>query len=120
MRDLTPEEFDEAPHIIQVLYMHGVQKMPVGMGMFDEAVDKHPEYFPETNALREKWATIPEEEQKEYRDKLWEISQKNSHGLGIIYSINNPDECEELFRKSKEEQKPIHEAFFKKHGISHE
>lgn len=46
MNALTKEEFLNAPHYIQWMYMMYVNDSTMGIKIYNEAKQKHPEYFP--------------------------------------------------------------------------
>lgn len=53
MKELTTEEFFEAPGIIQKLYVLSIHNIPVGWDMLEECHKEHPEYFPYTGLTKE-------------------------------------------------------------------
>ena len=50
----------KAPAIIQWLYLSAMAKQPVGRSVFEDAMQKHPEYFPAELEYRRKWDLIPQ------------------------------------------------------------
>jgi hypothetical protein len=47
MKDLTQKELEAAPMIVQHIYVSSMCNTGVSLSLVEEAIKKHPEYFPE-------------------------------------------------------------------------
>lgn len=69
MKPLTEDELLKAPEIVQHIYICSLWSIPIGSGLYKEALDKYPEYFPEEIKRREKWLSVKDDYLKEF-DKI--------------------------------------------------
>jgi hypothetical protein len=122
MKDLTEEELLKAPHIIKIIYMSAISKVPIGSGTYERAIEDHPEYFPETIEHRRKWKLIPQEVHDEYWKEYWQIYKEIMKDVppskGIFGWIQNLDEWTEwnkLYQEAKEKGKHLHKNLHEKH-----
>lgn len=47
MRTLKAKEFYDAPAMVQHIYMCALMDQPIGCDLYNEAIEKYPEYFPD-------------------------------------------------------------------------
>jgi len=128
MKDLTTKEFFEAPSRVQYIYTMGMMKQPIGSSLYNEAIEEHPEYFPDVIEHRKKWAVIPQKTHDDYWEEYWaldkEIMKDVPDSKGIVYWASNPSdyvEWNKKYTKAKEQGKPLyqelHKKFYSKYGI---
>ena len=128
MKKLTYQELQKAPTIIQYIYMASVSKIPIGASTVDEAIKKHPEYFPDEVEHRRKWDLIPEEVHQAYNKEMSEMMDKIYEDMpeqkGMFAWSKDPEgykEWEDKFYECREKEKPlskhIHEKYYSKYGI---
>ena len=104
MKNLTIKEYNEAPSIIQYIWAMSISNIPIGGSMYNNALKEHPEYFPDEVEHRRKYALIPEEIHKLYREasmKLWDEMSETLPSKGIVYWCNNPIEYEKWHKENK-------------------
>lgn len=103
MKNLTEKEFMEAPAIVQYVYTAAMFETPIGVSIYTEAVEKHPEYFDDVLEHRAKWDAIPQEVHDVMRAELKELMLErypDSEGSplvtskGIAYWLDHPKEYE--------------------------
>lgn len=128
MKELTYQELLEAPHIVQFLYVRGIFQQAVGSKMLNEAIEKHPEYFPDEVQLRQKWSLIPQRVHDAY---LYEIEQMRKAvfkdmppSKGILGWLDDPEgykawrEAYDKFRPIEEtREKEIHKKYYGPYGL---
>lgn len=130
MKDLTYKELLDAPAVVQFIYMAATQKIPVGGEMIDEAISKHPEYFPDELDHRRKWELIPQSVHDEYFKECEKLRTDCYKDLppskGILGWMNDPEGFEQwniAYQKCREIEKPLaaalHEKFYGKYGIKY-
>jgi hypothetical protein len=128
MKILSKEEFDEAPNIIQYVYMMGVMKKAIGSKMYDQAISEHPEYFPDEISHRNNWLKVPEEVHNaywaEYLALHKEVTKDVPPSLGIFGWADNPEAYVEwinAYRSAEEgakgRYKELHDKHYSKYGI---
>ena len=128
MKDLTVEQLEKAPSIVQYLYVASFMKQPVGGKTIDEAMEKHPEYFPDEVEHRRKWALIPQEVHDNYWEEYWNIEKELFKDVppseGLMAMCNNTEKYQIWSKawnianeKAKPLRKKLHEKFYSKYGI---
>lgn len=135
MKKLTEQEILDAPEIVQHIYVATLFGTPIGFSLFDEAVTKHPEYFPDVIEHRAKWNAIPQEvhdamhkELKEQFALLYPDSEGSplSCSKGFLYWAKHPQEYE-LYRPIMEQRHKayneleilMYEKYYAAYGIEH-
>jgi hypothetical protein len=130
MKDLTIEELEKAPFEIQYLYIMGISNQSVGITIFEEAIEKYPEYFPDEVEYRKKWALIPQEIHDAYWKEYWKLDKEIYKDIppskGLMYLINNTDEAKEwkkkwnsANKKAEPLKKKLHKKYYSKYGIKY-
>lgn len=121
--------FETAPPLIQFIYAASIAKQPIGSGVFNEALEKHPEYFHEEVEHRRKWALVPQSIKDSYFNdvlKMEEILEKDvpHKRMGIMWCIDNPDKLNErqialdkIELERKGLKKELHDKYFKQYGL---
>lgn len=129
MKNLSKKEFEEAPKIIHHIYCMSAIGVPVGASIYEEAIEKHPEYFPKEVEAERKWKSVPQDVKDSYFKELndsRELIMKDlpHNNEGIEYWVNNPKEWkereakyDELFPLVVEKEKELHKKHFSKYGI---
>lgn len=128
MKDLTTKEFFEAPSRVQYIYIMGIMKQPIGSSLYNEAIEEHPEYFPDVIEYRKKWVVIPQKAHNDYWEEYWvldkEVMKNVPDSKGIVHWASNPSDYVEWnkeYTKAKEKGKPLyqelHKKFYSKYGI---
>jgi hypothetical protein len=130
MKNLTVDEFMNAPHIVQYVCMSGITGNPIGANTLNEAIENHPEYFPDEIEHRRKWNAIPQEVHDAYlKDRVLldvEISNNIPPSRGICGWIDDPEGYEEwtlaLCKATatySPKRKEIHDKHYAKYGIEY-
>lgn len=129
MKDLTLKELQEAPPVVMYVYMAAVSKIPIGSQILNEAMEKHPEYFPEETELGLKWKAVPEYVQQNYHKELFnlyeEIEKDNPvQEKGLMFFAQNPGAMEKSMAFHKDTRgrylvkaKEIHQKYLSSYGI---
>lgn len=133
MKELTTEEFSEAPNRVQYIHMCAHQNIPIGMSILDEAIDKYPEYFPDEVEHIRKWAAVPEELKDEYFKKCAEIHREvfadapQCPNKGLLHMIRDPEGQKEMkaweesnkirFPKKEKLKDQLYDKMFGKYGL---
>lgn len=122
MRDLTSEELTQAPTIVQFIYLNSMMGLPVGISSLNDAIEQHPEYFPDEVEHRNKWEAIPDTIHKQYWDEREELTNRIMKdvpkGEGFIWHAENPKKSEQVQKAQKKAMrilKPLEEKLHKKH-----
>lgn len=76
MKNLSWDEIKDAPPIIGQVYMCGMMNIPIGSSIYEKAIQKHPEYFPEEVEHRKKWDSVPQQIKDAYSAELYKILDK--------------------------------------------
>lgn len=92
---------NQVPPLIQYLWAASYMNHGIGLKMYEEAIQKYPEYFVEELEARRKWAIVPDDIKKQHFEEGYEaISeiQKECHvkagGSGILYWLEHPYEMD--------------------------
>lgn len=128
MKKLTEKELQEAPNDVQYVYMCSIINHPIGINTYQEAVKKHPEYFPEEVEYNKKWNLIPQEVHdsywKEYLELDKEIMKNVPPSKGIFGWAKDPEglnEWEKTYYEAEEKGRPLrkelHQKHYSKYGI---
>ena len=129
MRDLTLDEFEDAPTKVQYIYVSLLMNHPIGSSIYEEAIKENPEYFPDEIEHREKWNAIPQEVHDAYWEEYMEIDQEifkdvPHTGKGLMFYLNNPKESNEhkkawdaAYKKVLPLREALHRKFYSKYGI---
>ena len=75
MKNLTTEEFDKAPPLVQFLHVAAISKIEVRNSIIKNAMVEYPEYFEDNIEREKKWASVP----KDVRDAFIKRSVKPIH-----------------------------------------
>jgi hypothetical protein len=114
-----------APAKVQFLRVAAMCKTPVGSKIYNEAIEEHPEYFPEEVEYRRKQALIPESV-REAHSKGWAeivsaLNKEFPKGQGISWAIENHEEWSRINDERKKKELPLmkalHEKHYSKYGI---
>jgi len=128
MKNLTIKQLQEAPSIVQYLYIAGVTKQSVGSKIIDEGIEKYPEYFPDEVEYRRKWALVPQEVHDNYWKEYWDIEKELFKDVppneGLMAMCNNTEKYQtwnKMWNIANEKAKPLrkklHEKFYSKYEI---
>lgn len=52
MKSITQKEFNEAPKLIQSIYIMAISKMPISLTTYQEALEKYPSYFTRSKKVK--------------------------------------------------------------------
>jgi hypothetical protein len=130
----TPEEFAQAPGIIQHVYVCAINGIPMGASTYREAMEKHPEYFEDEIAHNKIWNTIPDSVKDQYYEELDRATSeiiKSETPKKEVFDLTNPFEeavriMEERERLSAEQNKmfenkkrELHQKYFGSYGLSY-
>lgn len=128
MKDLTEKEFLESPGKVQYIYMMGVIEQPISLGTYEDAIQEHPEYFPDETERRKKWNAIPKAVHDKYWEEYWRIHKEIMKDIppskGIVGCINDQEGYGEWEKKWTEANKKrnlllesLHKKFYSEYGI---
>ena len=133
MRELSWEEIQKAPPLVQQVQMCAMMNIPIGSSAYEEAIEKHPDYFPEEVEHRRKWASVPQEvkdahdaEAKIIFNKYWEAAPPlGNHGL--IAQIRDTEAKKQLKAwqayndktrpLQKKEEDDLYDRYFNEYGL---
>ncbi len=117
------------PYEVIFLKMAAVNRIPVGLSVYNRIINKYPDYFPSEYAHNKKWESIPKEvhdakfkEWFEFKDKLWENEPKSP---GIMAHARNTKEAQEWneayerlrpIEKKKEDE--LYNKYYSKFGLT--
>jgi len=102
MKPLTIEELSNAPGIVQLVYLSSINKTPIGISTYEQALKDYPEYFPQEVKRRKQWVDIPIELRNGYMRECSEHFQSvlgDLESKGILYYCDHPEEHKEFQRK---------------------
>lgn len=113
MRPISVQEFRKSPPLVRTLYTMCMCNVPVSPTMMDEAIEKHPYYFPDEIKAREEWDSISLETHEKFNKELSEAHEtifKDTKPVGFISQAegNITPEDMEAFNKATER---FYEAF---------
>jgi hypothetical protein len=99
-------EMKDIPAIIQYLWAASMSKMPVGSSTLDEAMEKHPEYFPEEVEYCRKMSMVPKQVHDAHMTELmalhdWWFSEL-PESKGLWYYCQHPEEYTDHWKASEE------------------
>jgi len=113
----------DLPALVEYIHLMGVMKIPIGSSLFDEALEKHPEHFPEHVARRKAWDSIPQEVHDLYSNecaierKKADKDRPHPNG-GVIHMM----ECAKCMAHSKkysqimrEVENKLHQKYYEKY-----
>ena len=132
MNKLSYKEFEDAPEIVKYLHIAAFYKIPVGSSLYEDAMEKHPEYFSEEIERKKKWEAIPQDVRDAYFKELCktedEVFDKLPYaGMGILFYAQHPKEADahsKSWEKANKELNPIrrkiHDKYFAKYGIKYD
>jgi len=131
MKNLTIKEFEEYPQEIKYLCICSLLNKPVVSSIYEDAIKKYPEYFPDIIEHRKKWEAIPQEVHDAYQKELFELDKKiykdvPYSGKGILFYSQHPEEYEEhnkewktANKKAQPLYKKLHKKYYAKYGIKY-
>ena len=123
MKNLTPIEFENAPSIVIFLYLCETLKKPVGSKILEQALEEHPEYFPDIVEHRAKWDKIPQQIHDDYEKEYLELDKELHKDLppskGSLYYIQNPEESEKINKKAEPLRKALHDKYYAEYDIEY-
>ena len=125
------KSIEDAPAIIKFILYSAYTGTPIGSKMLDEAVEKHPEYFPDIVEYRRKRELVPEEVDAEYwseYNKLHdEIFKDVPPSTGLMSMCNNTDEFQAFNKAYKNADKifeplnkELYKKFYSKYGLQYQ
>ncbi len=124
LEDMTMEDFEKSPGLIQHIFVAGICNRPIGMSLYEEAIEKHPEYFPEEIEYKKKWDAIPQSVHDEYWKEYWEkdkeIKKDLPEATGLVGAMNNDDYHQALKKTYPARDKMrnnLHKKYYSKYGI---
>ncbi len=125
MKNLTTEQFKKAPAIVQNIYIAGFAKQFVSVKTMNEAIEQHPEYFPDEVEHRRKWALIPPEVHdsywKEYSAIEEEFFNNAPSGKGLMQQMKASPNWRKAWEgareKTKQLRKDLHQKYYSEYGI---
>jgi hypothetical protein len=127
---MTNKEFEEAPGLVQLIWMNSWGNIPMGVSTYLKAIADHPEYFPEEVEHQKKWDSIPQSVHDAYRaewtERFKELNKDSPPQMGILYWFDHPEELKEL-RKFHDKVRPLeqkmekelHEKYYSAYGLKY-
>lgn len=125
---LTDKEKDEKmpPDVLYLLAIKSVGGT-IGVSLYNEILEKHPEWFPEETEFRRKWGAIPQQIKDAYFKEVSEINHYGGHeysGRGLTWYMEHPQEYAEYdkwlslkIEESVKKEKKLHDKYFKEYGL---
>ena len=104
MGQYTLKDLNEIPHLVLLVQMAQISGMPIGLSIYQEAIDTYPEHFPEEAAHKKKWNAIPKEVIDGYLKEIGEAFAIYREGIpnkGILYWSEHIKEFEEYIESGK-------------------
>lgn len=124
LEEMTIDDFNNAPYLVQYIYACSINNYPIGISMYDEALENHPEYFPDEVEHKRKWDAIPQIVHDNYFEEFWEKKKEIEKDLppatGIVGYMNNDEyhkKREKLQPKVNKMEKNLHKKHYSKYGI---
>ena len=124
-------DINKLPNLIIYLYAKSVTNGPVSMKLYEEALEKHPEFVPVEIANRKKGKAMPEEVHDSYYAEK-EAVRKDCFanlpevGGGLLAWAEGTEDFKKWHeeyvisdKKYKPLEKEIHQKYYKKYGIKH-
>lgn len=121
-------ELKDIPGPVLYLRMCATNKIPVGITLYNETIEKYPEWFPKEIAHKRKWDSIPQSTHDLYWKEFWEFKQKlwenEPKPPGIMGHINNTPEAQawneafnRLYPLEKKKMSELHNKYYKPYGV---
>lgn len=134
MKDLSWEEQHSAPPLVIQIYWMARVGIPIGISLHDEAIEKHPEYFPEEVELRKKWALVPKKLEEQWLNKVVAINRKYREAApplpegGLMAIVRATDENKKMIawraywddahEVQKKEENELFNRMFNEYGLN--
>jgi len=129
MNSMKFADMKPMPPLVLLVQMCGALGIPIGSGTYEEAITKHPEYFPEEVENREKWNKVPVKVMEDYLNEFRELEKRIFgdiyNGKGLFYYIDHAEEARknqveynQRAIQSKPEFKALHEKYFAAYGLT--
>jgi len=138
MKQLSKEEFEDAPGLVSMIYTAGMQKIAVDPDVYAKAIRMYPQYFPDeieeqelVKKAEERFEAIPplvkdlynEEAKKAYEEAFKDVTMTNKFEI-LKAKIQDPkkykeyekslDKANKLYMKANEE---LYNKHFKAYGL---
>lgn len=118
MKNLTTEEFDKAPPLVQFLHMVAISGISIGSSIVNKAMTDHPEYFEDELERKRKWDLVPNEVHSAYNKEL-SVTLLRINILSDNYACRFWSKGIEISKeeKMKEIGKEIYKKHYEKYGL---
>jgi len=133
MKNLTWEALHKAPALVYQVRMCSMMGIPIGLSLYEEALEKHPEYFPEEVEHLRKWNSVPEKLKDEHYEESRAIDEKFDvagpplPNKGLMHMITNSEGQKELevwrkynadtYEEREKEKRDLYNRYFNKFGL---
>lgn len=120
MKNLTTEEFDKAPKVIQFLHISAISKIEVRNSIIKNAMVEYPEYFEDNIEREKKWASVPKEVRDAFIIELWSARNQIFDGFfmpGIHDYGFNHIEFAKRSKKLEEIEKELYKKYYGPYGL---
>ena len=122
------EEIQQAPSLIQFLWINSMGDFPIGLSAYQKAMREHPEYFPDEIARQERWDKVPQEVHDAYWKEFWQMSNElhkdSTPNKGMIYWCDHPEEYEKWKKDwdkirpiEEQKEKELHKKYYEPYGV---
>jgi len=131
MKNLSLNELEEVPVVVQYIWVMGASNTPIGSSIYNKAIKEYPQYFPEEVEHERKWSLIPKEVHEAYFKECHELDKViykdvPHQGKGIMFFVNNPKADKEHHtawteadKESESLRKKLHDKYYLKYGIEY-
>lgn len=130
MKSIPLNEILEAPLTVREVYFSVIVGMPVSASKYKQAINNHPQYFPDEVEHKRKYDLIPQSVHDAYLKELQETIgvihadlPKTGGWLSLINNSGESDkwhsEYDKIRKKEKAELKRLHEKYYSKYGIKY-
>ena len=122
MMSKIQNDFINKPSLVQHVEWHKRLGQPLPMSIYEEAISKHPEYFPKEVELRRKWDSVPIHIIEAYKRECLDVTEKVFANLppqkGFLYWSEHKEEYlafNDSFSKCMAEEKKLHKEIYDKY-----
>ncbi len=125
---MKAEDFYKMPAKVQFVHIMAASNQPIGISLYQEVLDEHPEYFPEEVEHQKKWRGIPQDVHDAYWKEYWELDKEIMKDVppskGLVYycshqkeSVEYRKKLDEAIEKGKPLRKALHDKYYGKYGV---
>ena len=117
MKQLTKEEYEDAPALVSMIYTAGMQKSPVDPDMYAKAIRMYPQYFADeieeqerVKEAEKRYEAIPQLVKDKYKEEAKEAYDEAFKGVTMTNKFEILKSKVKDPKKHKEYQKSLDKA----------